>query len=37
MPDRFARAVARFRAHPAGAFADRLYREERAQAVSTRT
>jgi glutathione S-transferase len=29
MPDALAREVRRLRAHPAGAFADRLYREER--------
>jgi glutathione S-transferase len=29
MPDRFAREVRRLRSHPAGVFADRLYREER--------
>jgi len=29
MPDAMARAVERFRAHPAGVFADRLYAEER--------
>jgi glutathione S-transferase len=29
MPERFASEVRRFRAHPAGVFADRLYREER--------
>jgi glutathione S-transferase len=29
MPDALAREVARFRAHPAGLFADRLYAEER--------
>lgn len=31
MPDRFAREVQRLRAHPAGAFADRLYNEQRVQ------
>jgi glutathione S-transferase len=34
MPDRFAREVERMRAHPAGAFADRLYNEERVRLVS---
>jgi glutathione S-transferase len=29
MPEPLARAVRRLRAHPAGVFADRLYREER--------
>jgi glutathione S-transferase len=34
MPGSFARAVGRFRAHPAGAFAGRLYNEERVRPVS---
>jgi glutathione S-transferase len=34
MPDGFAREVERMRAHPAGAFADRLYTEERFRLVS---
>jgi glutathione S-transferase len=33
MPDALAREVRRFRTHPAGTFADRLYREHRAEQV----
>lgn len=35
MPDAMAREVRRLRAHPAGAFADRLYAEERGRRVPT--
>jgi glutathione S-transferase len=35
MPDALAREVARLRCHPAGLFADRLYREERVRPDST--
>jgi glutathione S-transferase len=37
MPPQFAQEVERFRAHPAGIFADRLYSEERGRIVSAST
>lgn len=37
MPPGLAREVERLRAHPAGAFADRLYNEERVRPVCTPT